>query len=142
MPIEATPREQVEVLALATKLTGAPTLAPLAGLLTVTPAQAEVAKAATRKMYKQSLYHGCGISPTFWICLLEVGAGRPSITRDSIDLALATARTKNCVPPIEGACHSWGEQESNHDVMKLAAVEAGGGSGQQAVHVQLIDRDT
>jgi len=53
--MEATPREQV-VLALATKLTGELTLAPLAGLLTVTPAQAEVvAKAATREMYKQSL---------------------------------------------------------------------------------------
>ena len=55
MPMEATPREQVEVLALATKLTGEPTLAPLLGLLTVTPPQAEVAKAATIKMYKQSL---------------------------------------------------------------------------------------
>jgi len=52
--MEATPREQV-VLALATKLTGEPTLAPVAGLLTVTPAQAQGAKAATRKMYKQSL---------------------------------------------------------------------------------------
>jgi hypothetical protein len=56
MPIEATPREQVEVLALATKLTGEPTLAPLPGLLTVTPPQADVAKAAMIKMYEQSLF--------------------------------------------------------------------------------------
>jgi len=54
--MEATPREQVALLALATKLTCEPTLAPLLGLLTVTPPQAEVAKAATRKMYRQSRF--------------------------------------------------------------------------------------
>jgi hypothetical protein len=55
MPIEATPPEQVALLALAIKLTGEPTLAPLPGLLTVTPPQAEVARAAMIKMYEQSL---------------------------------------------------------------------------------------
>jgi hypothetical protein len=52
MPIEATPPEQVALLALAIKLTGEPTLAPLPGLLTVTPPQADVAKAAMIKMYE------------------------------------------------------------------------------------------
>jgi hypothetical protein len=65
MPIEATPREQVEVLALATKLTGEPTLAPLPGLLTVTPAKADVANAATRKMYKQSRSMAVGFPQFF-----------------------------------------------------------------------------
>jgi hypothetical protein len=54
--MEATPLEQVALLALATKLTGEPTLAPLLGLLTVTPPQADVAKAAMIKMYEQSLF--------------------------------------------------------------------------------------
>jgi hypothetical protein len=53
--MEATPREHVVVPALATKLTGEPTWVPLLGLLTVTPAQAEAAKAAIIKMDKQSL---------------------------------------------------------------------------------------
>jgi hypothetical protein len=49
MPIEATPREHVADVALATKLTGDAVVAPLWGLVTVTPANADVARAATRQ---------------------------------------------------------------------------------------------
>lgn len=56
MPIEATPREHVPLVAVATKLTGDPTVAPLLGLLTVTPANAEVAKAVIRQICTQSLF--------------------------------------------------------------------------------------
>jgi len=54
--MEATPREQVAEVAEATKLTGEPSVAPLWGLLTVTPAKAEVAKAATRQTHTQSRF--------------------------------------------------------------------------------------
>jgi len=54
--MEATPREQVALVAVATKLIGEPTVAPLFGLLTVTPAKAEVAKAVIRQISTQSLF--------------------------------------------------------------------------------------
>jgi hypothetical protein len=51
MPIEATPFEHVVVVAVATKGTGEPSVAPLLGLLTVTLATADAANAKkTRKM--------------------------------------------------------------------------------------------
>ena len=53
--MEATPFEQVAVLALAKKTTGEPTVAPLLGLLTLTPASAPVAKATIRQTYTQRL---------------------------------------------------------------------------------------
>jgi len=49
--MEATPFEQVVVVAVATNGTGEPSVAPLLGLLTVTFASAEVANAKkTKKM--------------------------------------------------------------------------------------------
>ncbi len=43
IPIEATPFEQEEVVAEATKFTLVPTVLPFVGLVTVTPAKADVA---------------------------------------------------------------------------------------------------
>ena len=60
--MEATPREQVAEVALATKLTGDPTEAPFPGLLTVTPANAEVARVATKQTYAQRLFMPVTIS--------------------------------------------------------------------------------
>jgi hypothetical protein len=47
--------EQVEVVAVAVKRTADPTVAPLLGLLTVTPANAEVANVAMTHTNKQVL---------------------------------------------------------------------------------------
>jgi hypothetical protein len=53
--MEATPFEQVVEVAVATKGTGEPTVAPLLGLVTVTLARADVANAKkTRRMQKKA----------------------------------------------------------------------------------------
>jgi hypothetical protein len=57
--MEATPFEQVVVLALATKLTGEPTVEPLLGLLTLTPARALGVKLTIRETYTERLLMYC-----------------------------------------------------------------------------------
>ena len=70
--MEATPLAQVALLAGARPRTGEPTVAPLTGLLTVTPANAEVAKAATRQKYTYNFI--TAVVSFCWICFREVGA--------------------------------------------------------------------
>jgi hypothetical protein len=65
--------EQVDVVAVAVKRTADPTVAPLLGLLTVTPANAEVASAAMKPTHKKVLLMLPG-SPKF--CLICFCNGR------------------------------------------------------------------
>jgi hypothetical protein len=75
--MDATPLAQLE-LALATKLTGEPTVAPLTGLLTVTPARAVVATPAIRQTYTQRLLMPGCISRIYLFDSREVGATKPA----------------------------------------------------------------
>ena len=64
MPMAATPFEQSGDCAVATKCTGEFTCAPLLGLVTVTPANADVAKVAKRQTY--SLFFMRNFSTCDW----------------------------------------------------------------------------
>ena len=67
--------EQVELVAVATKLTVEPTVAPLDGLLTVTPANAEVAKAVMRQICTQSLFMAAYFSSLYDLLTAKCALG-------------------------------------------------------------------